>query len=251
MCAQRPTRAGFRGQTPHLPDSRQLARSVESQHGAHTLHTGRIALCKHAHHRHSQHAPQPRVRSHPRLRSCSQRTGGCTPRPGPTDPLRRRRPGSLHGADRMSTVSRGGCLRPALPPPVRPPSPSGPGPLLLPGGGLPSPPAQRVHRHRGAHTRTPHTRRRGAARPPAAHTWRARGWGSPARHPRAAIAPTSPSRLRDTVPGARGAHGAHRAPPPRSCRRGNGRSGPAADGGARERGSRERGAGWEREHRGS
>lgn len=30
-----------------------------------------------------------------------------------------------------------------------------PGPLLLPGGGLPPPPAPRVHRHRGAHTRTP------------------------------------------------------------------------------------------------
>lgn len=52
----------------------------------------------------------------------------------------------------MSTVSRGGCPRPcACNVGVHRLHPD-PGPLLLPAG---EPPAERVHRHRGAHTRTP------------------------------------------------------------------------------------------------
>lgn len=80
-------------------------------------------------------APTPRSGHTRDSRPAPSCLGGCTPRPAPTDPLRRRRPGSLHGADGMSTVSRGGCLRPALPPPVRPPPPSGPAPSSSPAAG--------------------------------------------------------------------------------------------------------------------
>lgn len=125
----------------------------------------------------------------------------------------------------MSTVSRGGCPRLC----------SGndgvhrlhpdPGPLLLPGGGLPEPPAQRVHRHRGAHTRTPggssertklrppparssrtpggrpqppeSPRRAGGGGPPACCRWRPpRSPDSPRRcHPGQTPVPAAPTRL--------------------------------------------------------
>lgn len=111
----------------------------------------------------------------------------------------------------MSTVSRGGCPRPC----------SGnvgvhrlhpdPGPLLLPGGGLPEPPAQRVHRHRGAHTRTPGgSSERTKLRPPPARSSRTPGGRpQPPESPRRAGGGGPPACCRRRPP---------RSPdPPRRC----------------------------------
>lgn len=117
---------------------------------------GPSVLCQHTHPL-SQHPLQFHAQSHPGLAS------RCTPavklQPSP-EPLT-----FPHSdVDRMSIVSPAGSPNARAGRRGAHSSPSGPSPLLL-NAGFPRSPPSRVHRHRGAHTRTPAgTKLRPAAR---------------------------------------------------------------------------------------